>query len=82
MTFFNFQKLFLISLVFVLIWNLLDACKITIKIKSNTLNEFQIQVFIPSIKQKTERVTFNGKEEKIIKVFEFSKLKFQIMNFR
>lgn len=66
------NKTFLIYLIFLAFWASLEACKITIKIKSNTLNEFQIQIFIPSIKQKSERITFNGKEERILKVIFFN----------
>jgi hypothetical protein len=45
-----------------------DACKITIKLKSNTKEKFRIQVFVPSVKQKSEKVLFTGPDEKKLQV--------------
>uniref|UniRef100_A0A914C597 Uncharacterized protein n=1 Tax=Acrobeloides nanus TaxID=290746 RepID=A0A914C597_9BILA len=47
---------------------LLDACKITVKLKSRTRNKFQIQIFVPALKQKTEKVTFERPGEKKVQV--------------
>lgn len=44
------------------------ACKITVKLKSNTKQKFRIQVFVPSVKQKSEKVLFIGPEEKKLQV--------------
>lgn len=60
----NFRCLALLFLVALA----LDACKIHLKVKSKTKTPFQIQVFIPSLKQKTERVTFSGPGEKKVMV--------------
>ncbi|KAI6182850.1 hypothetical protein M3Y97_00425100 [Aphelenchoides bicaudatus] len=38
-----------------------SSCKITLKVRSATKEPFQLQVYIPSMHLKTERVTFEGK---------------------
>lgn len=67
----NSKQLFLCFIALLAIIIATESCKITIKIKSQTKNKFRIQVFIPSIKQKTERVSFEGPEEKKVMVCEF-----------
>jgi len=44
------------------------GCKIMVKVRSQTKNKFQLQIFIPSIQAKSERVTFTEPEEKKIEV--------------
>ena len=66
------QRIFPIFLLAVLIlWLNIEkanACKITIKLKSNTKEKFRIQVFVPSVKQKSEKVLFTGPDEKKLQV--------------
>lgn len=45
-----------------------NACKIKVMIRSQTNQKFGIQIFVPSVKQKTERILFTGKKEKIVQV--------------
>lgn len=46
-----------------------DACKISVRIRSESTKKFRVQVFVPSTKQKTERILFAGKEEKKAQVW-------------
>lgn len=60
-------KLIKIFLLIIFVINITKACKIQIKIRSNTENKFKIHIYIPSIKQKTEEIIFNGKSQKKVK---------------
>lgn len=62
------SKLIIAILLFIVAINVGKACKIQIKVRSLTQNKFKIQVYIPSIKQKTERMLFTAKEEKKVRV--------------
>ncbi|KAK0423810.1 hypothetical protein QR680_008341 [Steinernema hermaphroditum] len=46
----------------------LEACKINVKVRSRTETPFRFQIFIPSIKQQSEQITFNGKGDRDIKI--------------
>ncbi|KAF7639831.1 hypothetical protein Mgra_00000751, partial [Meloidogyne graminicola] len=41
---------------------------ITIKLKSQTKEKFKIQILVPSVKQKSERLLFTGPEEKKLQI--------------
>jgi hypothetical protein len=55
--------------LFIIIFTLGEACKITVKLKSNTKEKFRIQIFVPSVEQKSEKVLFTGPEEKKLQVW-------------
>ncbi|KAI6225892.1 hypothetical protein M3Y95_00745000 [Aphelenchoides besseyi] len=57
----------LLILVVFGIW-LSDACKITLKVRSSTKTPFKLQVYIPAMQLKTERVLFSGPSEKKVQV--------------
>uniref|UniRef100_A0A1I7Y793 PUD1_2 domain-containing protein n=1 Tax=Steinernema glaseri TaxID=37863 RepID=A0A1I7Y793_9BILA len=46
----------------------LEACKITVKVRSRTETPFRFQMFIPAIHQQSELITFTGKGDRDIKI--------------
>ncbi|KAH7710147.1 putative immunogenic protein NIP-3 [Aphelenchoides avenae] len=45
-----------------------EQCSIKVKVRSQTKNAFQIQILVPAIKRKTERVTFKHEGEKKVHI--------------
>ena len=65
------KSLFTFFFIFCILLNYCETCKITIKLKSQTKEKFKIQVLVPSVKQKSERLLFTGPEEKKLQVVIF-----------
>ncbi|KHN73487.1 hypothetical protein Tcan_11755 [Toxocara canis] len=65
------HRSFLSSVVCMLLGAItISACKIEVKLISKTPSPFQIQVFVPALKTKTERFTFTRQNEQQIFVIE------------
>uniref|UniRef100_A0A914LIU6 Uncharacterized protein n=1 Tax=Meloidogyne incognita TaxID=6306 RepID=A0A914LIU6_MELIC len=62
------NSLSIIFLFILILTNYCDSCKITIKLKSQTKSKFKIQILVPSVKQKSERLLFTGPEEKKLQI--------------
>lgn len=53
------QKTNIFFVILIFVSQLADSCKIMVKFISKTKTPFKIQMIVPGIMQKTERVTFN-----------------------
>uniref|UniRef100_A0AC35GP75 Uncharacterized protein n=1 Tax=Panagrolaimus sp. PS1159 TaxID=55785 RepID=A0AC35GP75_9BILA len=58
-------KFLLLCVIFAVV---IDACQVTVKLRSKTNHKFRVQVYVPSIEQKSEKILFTKPGDKKITV--------------